>query len=65
MNNLSHIDNEDGLLKSGKISREAYDNRRLLRKVMRAAGWKPLRTEWWHFNLRTRAEAKKYFKVIK
>lgn len=65
MDNLSHIDNEEGLLKSGKISHEAYNNRRLLRKVMRAAGWKPLRTEWWHFNLRTRAEAKKYFKVIK
>lgn len=61
---LSHIDKEDLLLKQGKISREAYDNRRLLREVMRYAGFKPLRTEWWHFNIRTRAQAKQYFKVV-
>lgn len=65
MNHLSHIDREDELLAQGKLSREAYDNRRLLRRVMEHAGWKPLRTEWWHFNLRTRAQAKKYFKVIR
>ena len=64
MTSLSHIDKEDLLLKQGKISREAYDNRRLLRKVMRYAGFKPLRTEWWHFNIRTRAQAKQYFKVV-
>lgn len=65
MNYLSHIDREETLLKRGEITREAYDNRRLLRQVMRYAGWKPLRTEWWHFNIRTRAQAKRFFKVIK
>lgn len=64
MTSLSHIDKEDLLLKQGKISREAYDNRRLLREVMRYAGFKPLRTEWWHFNIRTRAQAKQFFKVV-
>ncbi len=64
MTSLSHIDKENLLLKQGKISREAYDNRRLLREVMRYAGFKPLRTEWWHFNIRTRAQAKQYFKVV-
>lgn len=64
MTSLSHIDKEDLLLKQGKISREAYDNRRLLREVMRYAGFKPLRTEWWHFNIRTRAQAKQYYKVV-
>lgn len=64
MTSLSHIDKEGLLLKQGKISREAYDNRRLLREVMRYAGFKPLRTEWWHFNIRTRAQAKQYFKVV-
>ncbi len=62
---LSHIDREEQLVAQGKMSREALANRRLLREVMRYAGWKPLRTEWWHFNLRSRAEAKKNFKVIK
>ena len=32
---------------------------------MRYAGFKPLRTEWWHFNYVSRATAKKYYKVIK
>lgn len=65
MTSLSHIDKEDLLLKQGKISREAYDNRRLLREVMRYAGFKALRTEWWHFNIRTRVQAKRYFKVVR
>lgn len=65
MTSLSHIDKEDELLRQGKISKEAYDNRQLLREVMRYAGYKPLRTEWWHFNIRTRAQARKYFKVVR
>ena len=47
------------------ISPEALQNRRLLISVMREAGFRSLPTEWWHFNFRTRAEAKKYFKVIR
>lgn len=65
MTSLSHIDNEDELLRQGKISKEAYDNRRLLREVMRYAGFKALRTEWWHFNIRKRVQAKRYFKVVR
>lgn len=65
MTSLSHTDKEDELLKQGKISKEAYDNRRLLREVMQHGGFKPLRTEWWHFNIRTRAQAKKYFKAVR
>ena len=64
MSPLSHIDNEEQLVRQGKISREALANRRLLRRVMREAGWMPLKTEWWHFNIRTRAEARQHFKVI-
>lgn len=65
MGRAAHIDNEAALVKSGRISRRAMQNRQLLRKVMRHAGFKPLRTEWWHFNLISRATAKKYYKVIK
>lgn len=64
MSPLSHIDAEDLLVKQRKITREAQKNRQLLREVMRFAGFKPLRTEWWHFNFRTRAQARQYFKVI-
>ena len=65
MSSLSHIDHETQLVQQKRISREAKKNRELLREVMAYAGFKPLRTEWWHFNFRTRAEAKKYFKVIR
>ncbi len=65
MGRAAHIDNESTLLSQHRISKEAYDNRRLLRKVMRHAGWMPLRTEWWHFNLCSRKTARRYYKVIK
>lgn len=65
MGAAAHIDKEEQLVKSGRISRKALDNRRLLREVMRYAGFRPLRTEWWHFNYISRATAKKYYKVIR
>ena len=65
MGAAAHIDKEASLVASGRISREALANRRLLREVMAYAGFKPLRTEWWHFNYVSRAVAKKYYKVIK
>ena len=65
MGTLSHIDIEDQLVSSKRMTKEAQANRQLLREVMAAGGFKPLRTEWWHFNLCTRAEAKKYYKVIR
>lgn len=65
MGTLSHIDIENQLVASKRITEEAQANRQLLREVMAAGGFKPLRTEWWHFNLCTRAEAKKYYKVIR
>lgn len=65
MGTAAHVNNEEGLVKHRRISREAMINRRLLRAVMRYAGFKPLRTEWWHFNFRTRAEARKQYQVIR
>ncbi len=65
MGAAAHIDREEALVKSGRISRQAQKNRQLLRQVMRYAGFRPLRTEWWHFNLISRATARKYYKVIK
>ncbi|MBR1594140.1 MAG: D-alanyl-D-alanine dipeptidase [Alloprevotella sp.] len=49
----------------GALSEEAVNNRKLLRRVMAVSGYKPLRTQWWHFNFRTRSEAKANFTVIK
>lgn len=65
MGAAAHIDREDALVAERKISRRARDNRRLLRQVMRYAGFRGLRTEWWHFNFKSRAEAKRAYQVIK
>lgn len=65
MTAMAHIDNEQQLVAKKKISRQAQKNRQLLREVMEYGGFRPLRTEWWHFNLVSRATAKKYYKVIK
>ena len=60
----AHIDIEAQLVAERKISQQARKNRQLLREVMRSGGFKPLRTEWWHFNFKSRAEAKQKYKVI-
>mgnify|MGYP002854125622 CR=1 FL=1 len=65
MSSLSHIDHEDLLVAQKRMTNETRRNRQILREAMAAGGFKPLRTEWWHFNLRTRAEARQRYKVIK
>ena len=65
MSLASHVDNESNLVAKRIITKEAQQNRELLRLVMQHAGFKPLRTEWWHFNFRSRAQAKQFFKVVK
>lgn len=60
----AHTNNEDALLSSGKITREAYDNRRLLRRIMRSAGFRVIPYEWWHFNACSRAEARQSYPVL-
>ena len=65
MGDLSHIDKEDLLVKNKRMTEEARANRQLLREVMAAGGFMPLRTEWWHFNLCSRQEAKRNYKVIR
>lgn len=62
---LARIDREAELERSGQLTKQARRNRELLRSVMQQAGFRPLRTEWWHFNFITRAEAKAHYKVIK
>ena len=65
MGTASHIDREEQLVKLGRLTREQVRHRQLLRQVMQAAGFRTLRTEWWHFNFMSRATARKYYQVIK
>lgn len=60
----SHIDCEEHLLASGKITQEEYDNRRLLRRVMCEQGLLTLRSEWWHFNLMPTRRARQLLRPI-
>jgi D-alanyl-D-alanine dipeptidase len=39
-------------------------NREILRKVMNAAGFKGIGSEWWHFNAYTRKEAGEKFEIV-
>lgn len=61
----AHITNEALLVKDGKITKEQWMNRKLLRKVMLLAGFKTMSTEWWHFNYCTKEEAAQKFLLIK
>lgn len=61
----AHIDNEAQLVADHIITPAARKSRELLRKVMTQAGFITLRSEWWHFNLVSRAEAKAHYRVIK
>ena len=65
MGDLAHTDREDLLVARHRMTEEARANRQLLREVMAVGGFKVLRTEWWHFNLCSREEAKRYYKAIK
>ncbi|MCQ2094048.1 MAG: M15 family metallopeptidase [Bacteroidaceae bacterium] len=58
MGRAAHPEFETEMLRKKVITQQAILNRMLLRTVMEAGGFKVLRTEWWHFNLKTRAQIK-------
>lgn len=60
----AQVRHEMTFLADSTLTQEAYENRLLLRNVMTSAGYKVLLSEWWHFNFKTRDEAKANYKVI-
>lgn len=60
----ANIHREKELVASGRITEDERRNRILLRRVMKAGGFRPLRSEWWHFNLRSRAEARASYRLL-
>ncbi|MCD8309691.1 MAG: M15 family metallopeptidase [Prevotellaceae bacterium] len=60
----AHITDEAGLISAGKLTEQERENRELLRKVMREAGFRALPHEWWHFNLVDRETAMRDYQVI-
>lgn len=64
MGKAAHITKEQELVHKNIISRQALRHRLLLRHVMQQAGFRPLPSEWWHFNYCSRKMARKYYKPI-
>ncbi len=60
----AHINKEEQLVSTGKITAEALRNRLLLRRVMRQAGFRTILYEWWHFNACSRDEARAKYPLI-
>lgn len=60
----AHITAEAELVAQGKLTEAERQNRLLLRRVMKAAGFRPLPSEWWHFNRYSRQTARERFQVI-
>lgn len=52
-------------LKSGELRQEAYNNRNILRFVMKRAGFNSIPSEWWHFSYGNKEYAAAKFKLIK
>lgn len=58
------IRDEAGFVRKGMLTQKQVDNRKLLRKVMMAVGFRPILGEWWHFNTCPLYEARKRFPLI-
>ncbi len=60
----SHITEEAQLVSKGIITEQEKTNRELLREIMVRVGFKPLASEWWHFNWCSRKEAREQYACI-
>lgn len=61
---LAHVRDEAEHHRRGWLTATHLRHRRILRQAMAAGGYKVLPTEWWHFNFKSRAEAKRYYRPI-
>lgn len=60
----ANTDREDELVSAGKLTETELANRLLLRDVMRRAGFRTVKSEWWHFNHCSRQEAIENYELI-
>lgn len=61
----AYPDREDQMLEEGRISEEQVANRKILREVMKKAGFTGIGSEWWHFNAYSRKVAGEKFDIVK
>lgn len=60
----ANTDNEKELVRAGKLTEQELANRLLLRRVMTSVGFRTVTSEWWHFNLCSREEARQKYPLI-
>ena len=60
----ANIDREEELVNKGLITSREWKHRLLLRKVMTEAGFRTVKSEWWHFNSCSLDEAKQRYNII-
>jgi len=60
----AHITNEKALVREGRISEQARQNRELLRRVLKQQGFNPLSNEWWHFTSCSINYARKHLRLL-
>lgn len=60
----AHVRDEARWLRRGVLRPEHIRLRRVLREAMSAGGFRVLPTEWWHFNFKTRAQARAHYTPI-
>ena len=61
---LAHPELEDRLLKQGKLKLKQVEHRRLLRGVMKRAGFHSINNEWWHFDALPAREVRSKYKIV-
>lgn len=55
---------EARFLKSGELTKAQWENRKLLRKVMKSQRFYNIPSEWWHFNAFARITCEKRFDIL-
>ena len=55
---------EKQFLQSGELTKAQFDNRQLLRKVMRSQRFYTIPSEWWHFNAFSRSTCERKFDIL-
>ena len=61
---IAYPSHEAQFLASGELTKEQWNHRQLLRKVMRSQKFRNLPTEWWHFNACPRWEARSKYLLL-
>lgn len=51
-------------LKTGELTQVHYENRKLLRKIMRSQRFYNIPSEWWHFNAFSRSTCERKFQIL-